>query len=215
MVTEGILTRRLQNDPELPGVGLVIFDEVHERNLPTDLGLALAIDVADHLRPDLRLLAMSATADTTALAAALLTDEADKREKAGNKAGAQRLSRVRDQLLELQREMQETTQKVLKEAQDVLDGILAAPDTEEAESQPIDDHCSRPAGRRHHRRTPARRRAFAFHHLRQLKQRFQRLHPANEKGRVTTLGRGGSDYTAAIIVVKIVEGIGGHLVGRR
>ncbi len=46
VVTEGILTRRLQNDPELPGVGLVIFDEVHERNLPTDLGLALVLDVA-------------------------------------------------------------------------------------------------------------------------------------------------------------------------
>ncbi|MEX2628274.1 MAG: DEAD/DEAH box helicase, partial [Ilumatobacteraceae bacterium] len=39
VVTEGVLTRRLQNDPELPGVGVVIFDEVHERNLPTDLGL--------------------------------------------------------------------------------------------------------------------------------------------------------------------------------
>ncbi len=53
VVTEGILTRRLQNDPELPGVGLVIFDEVHERNLPTDLGLALALDVArnDPARP--------------------------------------------------------------------------------------------------------------------------------------------------------------------
>ena len=53
VVTEGILTRRLQGDPELPGVGLVIFDEVHERNLPTDIGLALALDVAANLRPDL------------------------------------------------------------------------------------------------------------------------------------------------------------------
>jgi ATP-dependent helicase HrpB len=67
VVTEGILTRRLQNDPELPGVGLVVFDEVHERNLPTDLGLALALDVAATLRPDLRILAMSATPDTEAL----------------------------------------------------------------------------------------------------------------------------------------------------
>lgn len=75
VVTEGILTRRLQHDPELPGVGLVVFDEVHERNLPTDLGLALAIDVADHLRPDLRLLAMSATADTSSLARVLATTE--------------------------------------------------------------------------------------------------------------------------------------------
>ena len=67
VVTEGILTRRLQNDPELPGVGIVIFDEVHERNLPTDLGLALVTDVAATLRPDLRLLAMSATPDTAGL----------------------------------------------------------------------------------------------------------------------------------------------------
>ncbi len=41
VVTEGILTRRLQRDPELPGVGAIVFDEVHERNLPTDVGLAL------------------------------------------------------------------------------------------------------------------------------------------------------------------------------
>ena len=67
VVTEGILTRRLQSDPELPGVGLIIFDEVHERNLPTDLGLALTLDVAANLRPDLRILAMSATPDIRAL----------------------------------------------------------------------------------------------------------------------------------------------------
>jgi len=67
VVTEGILTRRLQRDPELPGVGAVIFDEVHERNLPTDIGLALALDVAASIRPDLRLLAMSATPDTEGL----------------------------------------------------------------------------------------------------------------------------------------------------
>jgi ATP-dependent helicase HrpB len=77
VVTEGVLTRRLQNDPELPGVGLVIFDEVHERNLPTDLGLALTLDVAATLRPDLRVLAMSATADTRALAPVLATAHGD------------------------------------------------------------------------------------------------------------------------------------------
>lgn len=71
VVTEGILTRRLQNDPELPGVGLVIFDEVHERNLPTDIGLALCLDTRKNLRPDLRVLAMSATADTARLATLL------------------------------------------------------------------------------------------------------------------------------------------------
>lgn len=68
VVTEGILTRRLQSDPELPGVGLVIFDEVHERNLPTDLGLALCLDARRTLRPDLRVLAMSATAEALPLA---------------------------------------------------------------------------------------------------------------------------------------------------
>lgn len=71
VVTEGVLTRRLQHDPELPGVGIVIFDEVHERNLPTDIGLALALDARSALRPDLRLLAMSATPDTPRLAALL------------------------------------------------------------------------------------------------------------------------------------------------
>ncbi len=67
VVTEGVLTRRLQNDPELPGVGALIFDEVHERNLTTDLGLALALDVASAIRPDLRILAMSATPDIEGL----------------------------------------------------------------------------------------------------------------------------------------------------
>jgi ATP-dependent helicase HrpB len=63
VVTEGILTRRLQQDPSLPGTSLVIFDEVHERNLQTDLGLAFALDAKRALRPDLRVLAMSATID--------------------------------------------------------------------------------------------------------------------------------------------------------
>lgn len=71
VLTEGVLTRRLQNDPELPGVGLVIFDEVHERNLTTDLGLALTLDVTATIRPDLRLLAMSATPDVEGLTALL------------------------------------------------------------------------------------------------------------------------------------------------
>lgn len=71
VVTEGILTRRLQHDPTLPGVGLVIFDEVHERNLQTDLALALTLDVRAELRRDLRLLAMSATVDSAGVAALL------------------------------------------------------------------------------------------------------------------------------------------------
>ncbi len=68
VVTEGILTRQIQQDPELKGVGLLIFDEFHERSLQTDLGLALALDVMGALREDLRLLIMSATLDSQALA---------------------------------------------------------------------------------------------------------------------------------------------------
>jgi ATP-dependent helicase HrpB len=63
VVTEGILTRRLQQDPQLRGIGLVIFDEFHERNLHSDLALALALDAQQGLREDLRLLVMSATLD--------------------------------------------------------------------------------------------------------------------------------------------------------
>ncbi len=61
VVTEGILTRMLQSEPDLPGVGAVIFDEFHERSLNADLGLALCLEVTGALRDDLILLAMSAT----------------------------------------------------------------------------------------------------------------------------------------------------------
>src|SRR6201999_729194 len=61
VVTEGILTRMLQQDPSLPGIGCVIFDEFHERSLNADLGLALCIESQQNLREDLRLLVMSAT----------------------------------------------------------------------------------------------------------------------------------------------------------
>jgi len=68
VVTEGILTRRLQHDPELRGVGCVIFDEFHERSIHADLGLALTLDMQQALRPDLRVLVMSATMDSDAVA---------------------------------------------------------------------------------------------------------------------------------------------------
>ena len=67
IVTEGILTRMLQNQPELPDVGLVIFDEFHERSVHADFSLALCIEVQQALRDDLRLLVMSATLDVEAL----------------------------------------------------------------------------------------------------------------------------------------------------
>lgn len=68
VVTDGIFTRMIQDDPSLPGVGAVIFDEIHERSLEVDLGLALALETQAVLRDDLRLLAMSATLDGAALA---------------------------------------------------------------------------------------------------------------------------------------------------
>jgi ATP-dependent helicase HrpB len=71
VVTEGILTRRLQRDPALEGTSLVIFDEFHERSLQADLGLALCLHSRELLRPDLRLLVMSATLDIERLATLL------------------------------------------------------------------------------------------------------------------------------------------------
>ena len=71
VVTEGILTRRLQSDPELSGTGLVIFDEFHERSLDGDLGLALTLDIQRGLRDDLRILVMSATLDAARVSAHL------------------------------------------------------------------------------------------------------------------------------------------------
>lgn len=69
VVTEGILTRMIQSDPELAGIGLVIFDEFHERSLNADLGLALCLEVRGALRDDLKLLVMSATLDAGPVAA--------------------------------------------------------------------------------------------------------------------------------------------------
>ena len=67
VVTEGILTRRLQRDPFLKGVGVVIFDEFHERNLNSDLALAFCRDIQLSLRDDLKILIMSATLDCAPL----------------------------------------------------------------------------------------------------------------------------------------------------
>lgn len=67
VVTEGILTRMLQEDPALEGVSAILFDEFHERSLQADLGLALALDAQAVLRPDLRIVIMSATLDATGI----------------------------------------------------------------------------------------------------------------------------------------------------
>ncbi|OYV40705.1 MAG: ATP-dependent helicase HrpB, partial [Acidocella sp. 20-61-6] len=67
VITEGLLTSRLLADPGLTGVAYVIFDEVHERSLEADLALALTLDLQRGLRPELRILAMSATAEAEKL----------------------------------------------------------------------------------------------------------------------------------------------------
>lgn len=71
VITEGVLTRMLQSDPALDGVGMVIFDEFHERSLQADLGLALCLQSRELLREDLRLLVMSATLEAEPVAALL------------------------------------------------------------------------------------------------------------------------------------------------
>jgi ATP-dependent helicase HrpB len=63
VVTEGLLARMILDDPELSGVSAILFDEYHERSLDADFGLALALDIQSALRPDLRILVMSATLD--------------------------------------------------------------------------------------------------------------------------------------------------------
>ena len=75
IVTEGVLTRMLQDDPSLDGVALVIFDEFHERSIHADTALALSLQAQALLRPDLRLLVMSATLDVEAVVALLAGDD--------------------------------------------------------------------------------------------------------------------------------------------
>ncbi len=74
VITEGIFVARIQADPELAGVSAVLFDEVHERSLDGDFGLALALDVQAGFRPDLRIVAMSATLDGARFAALMDPD---------------------------------------------------------------------------------------------------------------------------------------------
>ncbi|MBR0557600.1 ATP-dependent helicase HrpB [Ciceribacter sp. L1K23] len=73
VVTEGVFTRMILEEPDLPGIAAVIFDEFHERSLDADFGLALALDVQSALRPDLKIVVMSATLDVDRLAQLLET----------------------------------------------------------------------------------------------------------------------------------------------
>lgn len=104
VVTEAILVNRLVEDPELPGVSAVLFDEAHERHLDSDLGLALALETREVLREDLRVLVMSATIDGERFAG-LLGDNAPVVESEGRSfpleikwLGSDRSARIEDQV---------------------------------------------------------------------------------------------------------------------
>ena len=94
VVTEGIFTRMVLDDPSLEGVAAVLFDEFHERSLDADLGLALARDVQQGLREDLKLLVMSATLDG-ARVGRLLGDAPRDRERRPRLPGRDAVSRTR------------------------------------------------------------------------------------------------------------------------
>lgn len=104
IVTEAILVNRLVEDPELPGISAILFDEAHERNLDSDLGLALALETRDVLRDDLRVLVMSATIDGARFAR-LLGDDIPVIESEGRSfpleikwLGADPSQRIEDQM---------------------------------------------------------------------------------------------------------------------
>lgn len=108
ILTEGLFTRRLQSDPGLEGVGLVIFDEFHERSLDADLGLALTLDLREALRPDLKILVMSATLDGGPIAtllgnAPIITSEGRAFPVAVRHVGRRPQARVDDEIASLVR----------------------------------------------------------------------------------------------------------------
>jgi ATP-dependent helicase HrpB len=111
VVTEGVFTRMLLDDPELTGVAAVIFDEFHERSLDADLGLALALDAAA-LREDLRIVVMSATLDGARVSA--LMDEAPVVESLGRAFPVDTFYRDRDPALRLEEQVAAVTLEALR-----------------------------------------------------------------------------------------------------
>jgi len=113
VVTEGVFTRLIQDQPDLPGVAAVLFDEFHERSLDADLALALALDVQTALRPDLRLLPMSATLDGARVAA--LLGAAPVIESRGRMFPVEAVHVGRDQTMPVERQMARTILRALRE----------------------------------------------------------------------------------------------------
>jgi ATP-dependent helicase HrpB len=119
VITEGLLTSRLLADPGLTGVNCVIFDEVHERSLEADLALALVLDLQRGLRPELRVVAMSATADAGRLAALLA---APVIESDGRMHAVEVVHSGRD--IPTARELPEAVAKAVKEALAAYEGDI-------------------------------------------------------------------------------------------
>lgn len=119
VVTEGILSRLIQEDPELSGIGLVIFDEFHERSLHADFGLALARDVQKNWRDNLKILVMSATLDGVAVSR--LLDNAPVIESAGRSypVGIHYLARDKNTVIE-----NHTAQAVLRALKEQAGDVL-------------------------------------------------------------------------------------------
>ncbi|WP_298215133.1 ATP-dependent helicase HrpB [Acidocella sp.] len=119
VITEGLLTARLLADPGLTGINLVIFDEVHERSLEADLALALTRDLQRGLRPELRILAMSATADTRVFASLLA---APVLESQGRVHPVEQIHARRD--IASPRDLPETAAKAVREAVSAHEGDI-------------------------------------------------------------------------------------------
>ncbi|TSJ64565.1 ATP-dependent helicase HrpB [Starkeya sp. 3C] len=111
VITEGIFTRMMLDDPELSGVAAVLFDEFHERSLDADLGLALALDAQGALREDLRLLVMSATLDGARVAR--LLGEAPVIESLGRAFPVETRYAGRDPRSPIERQMAEAIRRAL------------------------------------------------------------------------------------------------------
>ncbi|MGQ0558689.1 MAG: ATP-dependent helicase HrpB [Sphingosinicella sp.] len=120
VLTEGLFLRRIQADPELKGVSAVLFDEVHERSLDADFALALALDAQAALRPDLRLLAMSATLDGGRFAA--LMDAAPVIESEGRLFPLETVWLGRDPAQSIEDQMAAACRRALAESEH---GVLA------------------------------------------------------------------------------------------
>ena len=143
VVTEGILGRMLQDDPALEGVGLVIFDEFHERSIHADLGLALTLQTRDLLRADLGVLVMSATLDGAPVAALLGGAPIVTSEGREFPVETRYVSRRADQRIEAQ--VAATVRDVLaRESGDVLVFLPGAAEIRRVASM-LDDHAL-PAG---------------------------------------------------------------------